>query len=345
MKPVIPLILFTLTLICTPITLHAEEIIVNAVGDIMLAGRWASVLKSKGYEHPFAAVKSELAGGDINIANMESPIATGGREYTGKQFRFRAEPAVAKAVRAAGFNLVTLANNHSMDFGGEALAETLQHLDSAGIAWIGAGENLDEARKMALYTIKGKKVAFLGYSLTQPIEFFAGKTRSGTTPGYEKIVTTDVASARRQADYVIVSFHWGREASTTVQEYQRKAAHSAIDAGADAIIGHHPHILQGIERYKQGIIFYSLGNFTFASKSTTADVSAMIRLRLDDKQRTAEILPLDVLHRRVGFQPRLLSGMKAEAVIDKINVLSRPFKTAIQNNDGKFTISFSDVEK
>ena len=345
MKPAIPLILLTLTLICTPISLHAGEIIINAVGDIMLAGRWASILKAKGYEYPFAAVKAELADGDINIANMESPIATGGREFTGKQFRFRAEPAVAKAVRSAGFNLVTLANNHSMDFGGEALAETLQHLKSAGIAWIGAGENLDEARKMALYTIKGKKVAFLGYSLTQPIEFFAGQNRPGTTPGYEKIVTTDVASARRQADYVIVSFHWGKEASTTVQDYQRKAAHNAIDAGADVIIGHHPHVLQGIERYKQGLIFYSLGNFTFASKSTTADVSALIRLRLDDKQRIAEILPLDVLHRRVGFQPRLLSGTRAGSVIEKLNLMSRPFKTAIQNKDGKFTISFSDMEK
>ena len=345
MKPAFPLILLTLTLICTPISLHAGEIIINAVGDIMLAGRWASVLKANGYEYPFAAVKAELAGGDINIANMESPTATGGREYTGKQFRFRAEPAVAKAVRAAGFNLVTLANNHSMDFGGEALAETLQHLDSAGIAWIGAGENRDEARKMALYNIKGKKVAFLGYSLTQPIEFFAGKTRPGTAPGYEKIVTTDVASARRQADYVIVSFHWGKEASTTVQEYQRNAAHRAIDAGADVIIGHHPHVLQGIERYKQGLIFYSLGNFAFASKSTTADVSALIRLRLDDRQRIAEILPLDVLHRRVGFQPRILSGKRAEDVIDKLNLLSRPFKTVIHNRDEKFTINFSDNQQ
>lgn len=345
MKPAIPLILLTLSLLCTPIGLRAEEIIINAVGDIMLAGRWVPVLKAKGYDHPFGGVKAELAGGDINLANLESPIATCGSECTSKQFRFRAEPAVAKAVRAAGFNLVTLANNHSMDFGGEALAETLRHLDSAGIAWIGAGANLDEARKMALYTIKGKKVAFLGYSLTQPIEFFAGKTRPGTAPGYEKLVTADVASARRQADYVIVSFHWGKEASSTVQDYQRKAAHNAIDAGADVIIGHHPHVLQGIELYKQGIIFYSLGNFTFASKSTTADVSVLVRLRLDEKQRTAEILPLDVLHRRVGFRPRLLSGAKAGAVIEKLNVQSRPFKTEIQNKDGKFSVSFSDNEQ
>lgn len=340
MKPVLTLVLLISTLFCAPVCLRAEEIVINAVGDIMLAGKWAKALKSRGYEHSFADVRSELAKGDINLANLESPIATGGNEFSNKQFRFRAEPAVAKAVRAAGFNLVTLANNHSMDFGAEALAETLQHLNSAGIAWVGAGVNLDEARKMALYTIKGKKIAFLGYSLTQPLEFFAGKARPGTTPGYEKLVAADVASARRQADYVIVSFHWGREASGTVQAYQRNAAHNAIDAGADAVIGHHPHVLQGIERYKNGIIFYSLGNFAFASKSKTADVSALIRLRLDAKQRTAEILPLDVLHRRVGFQPRLLSGNRAKEVIEKLRVLSRPFKTEIRNMDDRYCINF-----
>lgn len=340
MKAIITRILLTLLLLCIPICLWAEEIIINAVGDIMLAGKWKPILRSKGYDHPFTAVRPELASGDINLANLESPIATGGSEYSAKQFRFRAEPAVAKAVRQAGFNLVTLANNHSMDFDGEALAETLRHLDSAGIAWVGAGANLGEARTMALYTIKGKKVAFLGYSLTQPIEFFAGQTRPGTAPGYEKLVTADVANARRQADYVIVSFHWGKEASGTVQAYQRSAAHNAINAGADVIIGHHPHVLQGIERYKQGIIFYSLGNFAFASKSTTADVSALIRLRLDEKQRTAEILPLDVLHRRVGFQPRLLSGARAESVIEKLRALSSPFKTEIRNMNGKYLVSF-----
>lgn len=342
MKPAIIHILLTLTLLCAPVSLQAKEITINAVGDIMLAGKWAPLLKAKGYDYPFGGVKAELAGADINLANLESPLATRGNEYIGKQFRFRADPAVAKAVRKAGFNLVTLANNHSMDFGGEALAETMQHLDSAGITWIGAGANLDEARKMALYTIKGKKVAFLGYSLTQPIEFFAGQNRPGTAPGYEKLVTADVASARRQADYVIVSFHWGKEASGIVQDYQRKAAHNAIDAGADVIIGHHPHVLQGIELYKNGVIFYSLGNFTFASKSTTADVSALIRLRFEEKQLSAEILPLDVLHRRIGFQPQVLSGNRAGAVIEKLLELSRPYKTKIQNRNGKFFVNIPE---
>lgn len=340
MKSIPAYIFVIITLLCRSVPLHAEEIIITAVGDIMLAGRWAPVLQQKGYNYPFQAVKSELSGSDITIANLESPVAGNGQEFTGKKFRFRANPDVAKALKASGFNLVTLANNHIMDFGEAALAETLSNLNSSGIAWIGAGENLSEARKMALFTIKGKRIAFLGYSLTQPVEFFAGPHRPGTAPGYEKFVTADIASARSQADVVIVSFHWGKEAVTTVQAYQRAAAHKAIEAGADIIIGHHPHVLQGIERYRNGIIFYSLGNFAFASKSTTADVSAIIRLRLSDTQREAEILPLDVQHRRVGFQPRLLSGKRGSAVIDTLNRLSQPFQTKIIPREDRYFLTF-----
>ncbi|HIJ94336.1 MAG TPA: CapA family protein [Desulfuromonadales bacterium] len=340
MKSIYSHILLVAILLCLPFTLHAEEIIINAVGDIMLAGRWAPVLKKRGYDHPFDGVRAHLAGADINLGNLEAPIARGGDEFREKKFRFRAEPAVATALQRAGFNLVTLANNHSMDFGASALEETLLHLKNAGIAWVGAGNNLGEARQMKLFTIKGTRIAFLGYSLTQPIEFFVGKERPGTAPGYARMVASDVAAARTQADFVIVSFHWGKEANPLVQPYQQTAAHNAVDAGADAVIGHHPHILQGIERYKRAIIFYSLGNFTFAAKSTTADVSAIIRLRLNGEQRSAEVLPLDVLYRRVGFQPQLLKGVRGAEVIDKLNILSETFNTRIQSKEGRYTIPF-----
>jgi len=327
-------------LVWLPAALQAEEIIINTVGDVMLAGRWAGTIRQGGYDKPFSAVSTELVKGDVTIANLESPIAKNGREFTTKKFRFRAEPAVAKALRTAGINLVTLANNHSMDFGGTALTETLLHLDRAGVAWVGAGENLAEARKMALYTIRGKKVAFLGYSLTQPTEFFAGSSRPGTTPGFESLYVEDIRRARQQADFVIVSFHWGTEGKSSVQPYQRVAGHKAIDAGADVIIGHHPHVLRGVERYGKGIIFYSLGNFIFASKSRTADASLIVRLRLGDDRRTAELLPLDILHRRVGFQPQILSGEQADRIIQRVNNLSRPFKTTIENRDGRYLLDF-----
>ena len=327
-------------LLSLPLPLLAEEIIINAVGDVMLAGRWAATIRKSGYDFPFRAVSAELKKGDITLANLETPIARSGIEFTDKKFRFRAEPAIAPALKLAGINLVTLANNHSMDFGGTALTETLQYLEASGIAWIGAGKNLSEARRAAFYTIKGKKFAFLGYSLTQPTEFFAGTSRPGTAPGYEKIFGEDIANARKLVDHVIVSFHWGTEGKTSVQAYQRVIAHKAVDAGADVIIGHHPHVLRGVERYKNGIIFYSLGNFTFASKSRTADSSAIIRLRFNNGKQEAELLPLDILYRRVGFQPQLLSGKPAADVIARLNKLSQPFKTEIRILDGRSMVPF-----
>lgn len=318
----------------------SAELVVNAVGDVMLAGRWGGELKKQGFRIPFALVADELKKGDITVANLEMPLAASGNEFIGKKFRFRGDPAIAPALKLSGINLVTLANNHIMDFGAEALEETLRHLEKADIAWIGAGENLSEARKMALYAIKGKKIAFLGYSLTQPTEFFAGKTRSGTTPGVEKIFAEDIKSARRQADYVIVSFHWGKEGTHQTDEHQRAIAHKVIDAGADVIIGHHPHVLRGIERYKRGIIFYSLGNFVFASKGKAADSTVIVRLHLDENKREAELLPVDILHRRVRFQPLLLTNGKGAHIIEHLNKLSRPFNTNIETVEGSYRIPF-----
>ena len=336
-----PLFIITvILLLLAPMVLAAEEVVINAVGDIMLAGRWTAAIRKKGYDFPFGGTTAELARGDINLANLESPIARGGSEFSGKKYRFRAEPQLAQAMRTAGFNLVTLANNHSMDFGGQALTETMLHLRGAGIDWIGAGDYLSEARKFALSTIKGAKIAFLGYSLTQPLEFFATAQRPGTAPGWEKNFMEDIARARQAADYVIVSFHWGKEGSSAAQSYQRTVAHRAVDAGADVIIGHHPHVLQGVERYRGGIIFYSLGNFAFASIGRTAEFGALVRLRLNGTSREAEILPLDVLNSRVHFQPQLLSGRRALGVIGNLNLLSKPFNTEILSRDGRYCIPF-----
>jgi len=328
------------TLICLPMSVQAKEVVINAVGDVMLAGKWAADLRKSGYDSPFRWVAPELQTGDITVANLESPIARGGSEYPGKRFRFRADPELAGALKRSGINLVTLANNHTMDFGGQALVETMKNLESAGIAWIGAGGNLDEARKGALYTIKGKKFAFLGYSLTQPMDFFAGRNRPGTTPGFERIVVEDIRRARKEADFVIASFHWGTEGRSDIQPYQRTVAHKAIEAGADVIIGHHPHVLRGIERYKSGLIFYSLGNFTFASKGKSADAGLMVRLRFGEGKREAELLPLDILHRRVGFQPKPVSGKQASRIIERLNMLSTPLKTQIENRDDRYVVAF-----
>lgn len=326
--------------IATTSKASGEELIVNAVGDVMLAGRWSSDLKRIGYEALFVNVKGEFKKADFTIANLESPLATSGIEFTEKKFRFRGNPEIALALKKSGINLVNLANNHIMDYGSDALAETLHNLESAGITSIGAGKNLGEARKMAFYKIKGKKIAFLGYSLTEPTAFFAGKNRSGTAPGFKKLYMDDIKKARSQADYVIVSFHWGTEGKSEIQSYQSETAHNAIDAGADVIIGHHPHVLRGIEKYKRGLILYSLGNFVFASKSKIADASVIVRLHLDDNNHEIEILPVDILYSRVRFQPKMMTGLKGTSIIERLNILSKPFSTQIESYNGRYRIVF-----
>ncbi len=321
-------------------TAQAQEIVINAVGDIMLAGSGSATLQRLGCDYPFAATATELRKGDIAVGNLEAPLARGGTEFMFKKFRFRADPQCAPALKRAGFSVVTLANNHMMDFGEVALLETLRHLDESGILSAGAGQTLAAARHKAVLQVKGAKVAFLAYSLTLPVEFFAASDRAGTAPGYPRYFKEDIALAKGSADYVVVSFHWGSEGATSPHPYQTATARAAIDAGADVVLGHHPHVLQGIEQYKKGIIFYSLGNFAFGSTSPTADRSVIARITLDNGVKTVELVPLNILNSEVRFQPKPLKGKRGKAVIDHLNLISREMGTVIGSAGGRYLVRF-----
>ena len=316
----------------------AREVIINAVGDILLTGSCESFLKKNGYDYPFAATAAELQRGDITVGNLEAPLSRGGCEFKGKRFRFRGDPRIAPALKKAGFRVVTLANNHLMDYGESAMEETVEHLRREGIAYAGAGKTLAEARKGAVINANGVRVAFLAYSFTFPPEFYATADRAGTAPGFARIFSEDIATARRNADYVAVSFHWGREWETAPLPYQITAAHGAIDAGADLVIGHHPHVLQGVERYKRGVIFYSLGNFAFSSYSRKAMRSVIARVTMDNGVKEVELIPLNVCNREVRFQPKPLSGKEKEEVIGYLSVLSKRWGTSITATNGRFLV-------
>ncbi|GAM10929.1 capsule biosynthesis protein CapA [Geobacter sp. OR-1] len=333
------LIAFLLLNLFTPLAATGEEVILTAVGDIMLDGSARPVYRKFGYSFPFAATRDILKGSHIAIGNLEAPITGRGNEYIDKRFRFRAPPETAKSLRDAGFLVLTLANNHILDYGAQGLADTVLHLKANGIKHTGAGENLATARAPAIVETRGKRIAFLAYSLTFPKEFFAGPARQGTAPGYAASVSNDIKAARQQADHVVVSFHWGRELAATPKPYQVRAARLAIDSGADIVLGHHPHVLQGVERYRNGVIFYSLGNFAFGSASHASDRSIIARITLDRGVSNVEVIPLNVLNRETRYQPTVLSGVQGHKLIARLNGLSKGMNVVFSESGGRFMLS------
>ncbi len=323
--------------VTVPPTTSDDEIRVSAVGDIMLDGTARLVLQENGYDYPFVHMLPVFKDSQIVIGNLEGPLTTRGTAEEGKTYTFRSPPGkVSAALKAAGFSVVTLANNHTLDYGPEGLAQTLEALDAEGIQHIGAGENLAAARRAAIVMVKGQRIAFLGYSVTLPETFYASDHKAGTAFAREEQVRADVIAARQQADIVIVSFHWGQEGKTELRDYQTHLGHVAIDAGAQAVLGHHPHILQAIEYYKGGVILYSLGNFTFGSYSKTAATSAVAQLSFRHGRLSAlRMVPILVDNFEVQFQPRVLTGADADAVVSNLQRLSALQHTTLVNLAGE----------
>ncbi|HTF99954.1 MAG TPA: CapA family protein [Nitrospirota bacterium] len=318
----------------------ADQITIAAVGDLMLGGRTGPFLKEQGAAYPFGNVLPYLSRADVVAGNLESPISTRGTAVENKKFTLRADPIAVQALTAAGIRVVTLANNHSMDFGPLALQDTLSILDDNDILYSGAGMDLEDARAPAILKIKGRTLAFLSYSLTFPLEFYASPRRPGTAPGYADYVKADIERIRSAADLVIVSFHWGAELMTTAKDYQIELGHSCIDWGADLVLGHHPHVLQEIELYKGRLIAYSLGNFVFGSESNRTNTSMILLLTFQGNTLSrVEAVPLDVNNYRVKYRPRVLEGKAAEEVLSSLNAASERFNTRLEITDSRGVIS------
>ena len=241
-----------------------------AVGDVMLGHTVAEAIGRYGADYPFQQVAAALREADIAFANLEVPITAGGAPAQ-KDYVFAAPPQAVDGLAGAGLDIVSLANNHVLDYGVVGLEDTLAALDRAGIAATGAGEDEAAARRPAILSVEGLRLAFLAYvqvpndsvSGFGEDELAAGPTRPGVAWARREAVVADVEEAARQADLVVVSLHAGPEYQEEPSALQRELAHAAVDAGADLVLGHHPHVLQGIERYKGALIAYSLGNFVF----------------------------------------------------------------------------------
>ncbi len=249
-----------------PQVTSSENITIVAVGDVMLSRLVGERIKMEGDpKAPFLKTAEILEKADIAFCNLESPFYD--EESLPEEWMvFRAEPVTIEGLTYAGFDIVSLANNHFGDQGLAGMYFTFTHLNENGIEYIGAGGSESQAREAKIIERSGVKFAFLGYNdIKSAIRkgYAATLEKPGIAVLTKENITQDIQRAKRQAHVVIVSIHWGIEYEELPTERQRTFAHLAIDSGASLVLGHHPHVIQPLEEYKDGYIFYSLGNFVF----------------------------------------------------------------------------------
>lgn len=207
-----------------------------------------------------------IAAADLFMVNEEFPFSSRGTAAD-KTYTFRLPPEKISMFHEMGIDIVTLANNHTLDFGREALEDTCLTLDQAGIRYVGAGTDLNRAKQLEVMEVQGKKIGFLGASRVIPYgDWGATESRSGLFLTYDPAqLLKEIENAREECDFLVVYVHWGIERNEKPETYQKNMGRQYIDAGADLVIGSHPHVLQGIEYYNGKPIVYSMGNFVFGS--------------------------------------------------------------------------------
>lgn len=256
-----------------------------AVGDIFLGDQpiclgfgVRSLAQREGYKSFFADMKETFARYELVVGNLETVIASRSAVESTKSAGLvdRADPDAAAAMRDAGINLVGLANNHIFEYGEPGLEETVRHLDASGIEWAGK-------RNHRVRDIAGNKVVFLSWSLLpdtywpdlEPADHY--NVATSIAP-----ILDEIARVKDSADYVVLMLHWGNELVPQPSRKQQEIGHALIDAGVSVILGHHPHVLQPIERYKTGVIAYSLGNFVMDSWEEASRTSIILEITLGE---------------------------------------------------------------
>lgn len=256
------------------------------------------------FAHIFELTAPILQAADLAFCNLESPISGRGTPLN-KRYAFNAPVEAADGLKAAGFDVVSLANNHCLDYGPEALSDTLAHLDARGIHAVGIAPK-GAPQKPVIVEVGGVRVGYLAYMSP---DLYWGEIRQfcpGPAIASEEAVVADITRLREDADIVVVSFHWGMEHTTALTGEQKRLGPAAIDAGAHLVVGHHPHVQQSIVTHGRGIILHSLGNFAFARWSPPGAQDTRIFRCLVDRNgiRGAEYLPVRIVSGRWRPEPQ-----------------------------------------
>lgn len=343
-----------------------DDISLIAVGDVFVSGviqHTGGRVQDNRRDNPdaiFDLVTPFLRGKDIIFCNLEGPFCKPGRPLQYKRSSWCSEPKNVSALKYAGFNIVSLANNQTMGYGAEGLMETIETLKSSGIAYVGAGENIEEARKPVILSQKNTKIAFLARFTNQ---YAAGLSLIGygareNSPGVAQLVVSplyeppqvneldfeefedDVRAAKSMSDVLIVSCHMGVQGQALTM-HQPAIAHKAIDCGADLVVCTHPHRIQGIEVYKGKIIFYSIGNFALDFSYAQQPKESII---LDCVISNRAIQKISVrpclMNQNRDRQTQILEEptKDGERIFEMLNKLSKKLGTTLSYADGEIKI-------
>ena len=232
------------------------------VGDLMLHSGFWEMAREKGPDFVFEPVKEIFARADFLFGNLEVPLSSVPGDARPGKLCLKGDKQYIQTLKTAGFSMLSLANNHSFDFGWDAYEDMAHGLSEAGIPFLGAGENLAQARELKVVELGGVRLGFLAYSARSTNgSDYATESDFGVAPADGELMLEDVRRYRDRVDHLVLSVHWGVEYAEMPTPEQVVLGRRLIDAGARLIVGHHPHIFQGYERYKDGAILYSLGNF------------------------------------------------------------------------------------
>ncbi len=302
-----------------------SEIIMRFGGDVLLAHRYEEGVGSD-INRAFNDFELFMSD-DVSMVNLEVPVTDRGTRRT-KPFTFRMKKKFLAALTSGGIDIVNLANNHIFDFGKTGLFDSITLLDSALIDHVGAGRNHDEAHRAVIKNIKGVKIGFLGYYGGRESPAARGNF-AGVALRHLSLIQRDIRKLKhdQNVDYIVVNFHWGTENARVPTAAQRAFAHSVVDVGADAIIGHHPHVLQGIEVYKDKVIAYSLGNLVFGGNGRHTYNTGVLEIRLSNRKPLYTFLPVRI----DKWKAKAMSGDPARQMLAKVEELSRFFPKSIFN--------------
>lgn len=292
-----------------------------AVGDVLLDREPRRIIESSGIRAPLRGVSGLIQGHDLAFCNLECPASAAGSPLP-KNYSFHAKPAYLDALRLAGFNLLSMANNHSIDWGRDALLETKDNIIRHGMTPLGAGRDQKEAQEPVIVKKGGLAFAFLANEdmLLEGIANLPDRPAAASASVEEMVES--IKRVRRSVDFVVVSEHWGVEFQAEPTWNQVDKAHRLIDAGADLVLGHHPHVLQSIELYRGKYIVYSLGNFLFDQKQEARSQSMVFDCEFDSAGiRDVGFRPVYVQH----YQPRPATPEESRAIIARLGKLSRHY--------------------